>query len=535
MSLSKVSMIAGAMALMATSAEAVLSFETVALPEPVQVSLENTTPTENDVEEAMELHSLLHELPMIRDIQVQNEKTQRYYEKNKKALAEMDECNQEQMGRLFQNPDQVWDKMKKAMQLKEHEAVAVVAPGLGLDATDNKAGAATDAMVKETFALWQGGAEILTDVYANPENWGTLKKDGDSFPLWSDQKYWYDKEWDNKYTELNAYFGAPASDRPMLEDQDRYDARHYDKVKEAHEAYLAALREKYPDKARALPSDLALAPQEAPKPLPPFNEIVTYPYDGDRAQEVYPAMPEPWQKFVNSAGQDQNPVGEMAKVYEENGQLSSDVLQGEIPLENRLNAYQQQHKQTDAMQKLATGMSESTAALSADLNQRLEKYGLNQEELNLMDYATYSEIEKALKEKKEAFLIQAESRLKEVGPKEIEADQIQNKLRFMGQEDYLQQLKVENPDYFNFLRQTVMTSQLETDAAVVKALRVDKNAEVEITETNAPDIEMALKQARMQKMQQAKQLKGVDEAMEKMMDRPINDQCLFENRDFDDR
>ncbi len=535
MYLSKVSIIALLAAVWANSAEAVLSFETVEIAPPVSAFIEKPdAEMANDVEEAMELHSLLHELPMVRDAQIQNEKMQSYYEKNQKSLEDMEACNQEQLSRLFKEPDQAWSKIKNALKVKESEAVALVGPAVELRPDGKYSDEEMNAAVTETFALWKGSADILTDVYAHPENWGEIKEGADSFPLWSDQKYWYDKEWDNKYAQLNAYFGVAETDRPLLEDKDKYDARHYEKVKEAHAVYLAALVEKYPDKARALPADLAAAPESAPSPLPPYNEIVTYPYGEERSMEIYPSMPEPWQKFIDSAGQDQNPVGEMAQVYGPDMTLKDEVLQGAVPLENRLHAYVQQSKQTDAFKKMASGISETTAAISEDFNNRLEKYGLNRPELNLTDFAVYSEVEKALNEKKEAFLMMAETRLKDTTPQDIEVDRAQNMLRFMGQTEYLKRLKSENPDYFNFLRQTVMTSQLETDLAVVKALRMDKKAEVEITETNAPDIESAIRQARLQKMQQDKQIKEGDAALETFLDRPMNEQCIFEDRDFDD-
>ena len=78
-------------------------------------------------------------------------------------------------------------------------------------------GTFSDERLAETVAYWSIGNEILMDVYQNQDAWGARKSEkAPSFPLWEDQKYVFDKAWDDTYIKLNAYFGGLGNSKRVV-------------------------------------------------------------------------------------------------------------------------------------------------------------------------------------------------------------------------------------------------------------------------------------------------------------------------------
>ena len=196
-------------------------------------------------------------------------------------------------------------------------------------------GVLSNDMVNEMFANWRIGQEILTDVYQNQDKWGERKsKDAPSFSLWEDQKYQYDQEWNDYYTKINTLFGVGPEGRPVIGDE-RYDYAQTEKVQKAHDEYIKMLALTAPNKMAAIPAELKAIPAP-PHPLPPKKESVLYFTSEVPEKRIYPAMPEPWQKYAENDFKDINPDGEMAKDFTAGLNLTvsgKKEPKGDVPLE----------------------------------------------------------------------------------------------------------------------------------------------------------------------------------------------------------
>jgi len=153
------------------------------------------------------------------------------------------------------------------------------------------------------------------------------------------------------------FFGVPPQGRPAIGDE-KYDYAKEEEVKKAHMEYMALLAASSPAKAAVLPV-LFQNPPQAPRPLPPKDEIVLYFTADDPMAQVYPELPEPWQKYAQNQFNDVNPNGEMAQDFKGGLTLTDEAKyrrQG-----NRLTAYAVRSDVADGSDRL-----ESLAMEQAD-------------------------------------------------------------------------------------------------------------------------------------------------------------------------
>ena len=143
-----------------------------------------------------------------------------------------------------------------------------------------------------------------------------------------------------KYTAINAYFGVDPNGRPQGVNEKKYDYYFYKDVRQAHQNYLASLAAQT---GKPIPvGQLGEAPQVAPRPLAPRQEIVLIQVNDNNAFDgVYPGYPQPWQTFIDSGFTTYNPNGEMAQVFKVNlskRTISPKSLEdGSVP--NRISRY----------------------------------------------------------------------------------------------------------------------------------------------------------------------------------------------------
>ena len=295
------------------------------------------------LKEALNVHNLMVELRDIKTVEEQVIKASEQRQLYENKLAAMEKCSVDKLSSVFKNPNDVWRKMTSRYTQKEKDLTIYVNASQvaseqeieEFNAYMNQ-GLMTDGVASELLSQWQIGREILTDVYANQDSWGERKtQDAPSFPLWEDQKYLFDKEWNKKYEAINLYFGVPPQGRPLIGDE-RYDYAKADELEKAHNTYLALLAAKNPVKAATLPNEMKKVPV-APKPLPPKMEYLVYLESADPKKAIYPSLPEPWQEYEKKGFSDISPKGEMASDFSSGLNLKEEAkksLQG-----NRLTKY----------------------------------------------------------------------------------------------------------------------------------------------------------------------------------------------------
>ena len=399
-----------------------------------------------------------------------------------------------QLGEQFKNPQEVWNKMNDEYAKREKELTIYVNSAETPTPEEEQAfmrymqtGELTAEMVEEQYAPWRIGREILTDVYQNQDQWGERKDEkAPSFPLWQDQKYVFDQEWDSYYVKLNTYFGVPPQGRPIVGDE-KYDYAKYDDVQKAHLAYVAALAAKNPVKAAALTAELK-NPPKAPKPLPPKNEMVVY-FESDSPEaSVYPALPEPWQKYAEKGFKDRDPKGEMAADFKSGLILKEEAKTD--PKSNRLTAYAS-HKQAvegmSAVEELGLADGEGTLGKVYD---KLEKYLEVDPEINLLEEESRERILTKLKAKKKELIAKAE---KDLLDRPEDKEEMIPTMEWEDMDDFAELKKID-PKVFDRLKAEMPMSVYEQDENILKALKKDTEGRVYITEVNAGDIDKMMKE-----------------------------------------
>jgi len=446
------------------------------------------------LKDAIDVHNLMIAVRQLKEVERQLAVTEQMRVLAEKRLEALEKCSINKLGEQFKNPKEVWDKMNEAYAQKEKELTIYVNAAKEPSAEEQQdfleyiqTGAMTPEMVAEQYAPWRIGQEILTDVYQNQDKWGERKdKKAPSFPLWKDQKYVFDQEWNDYYTKLNAYFGAPSEGRPKIGDE-KYDYAKEADVQKAHQEYVSTLAVKNPSKVTALVPDLK-NPPKAPKPLPPKEEMVVYFETDEKNASVYPELPAPWQKYAENGFKNVNPNGEMAADFKEGLVLKEGPKND--PQSNRLTAYAMHKQSVDSMRTM-----ENLSAFGGDTSlgkvyDKLEKYVELESGDNLLNEKVRERVLAKLKAKKQELLAAAEKELSE-RPEDKEEMVPMVKLEDIPE---FEELKKLNPKAFEQLKVTMPISVYERDENILKALKKDTEGRVLISEGNAGDIDKLLKE-----------------------------------------
>ena len=452
-----------------------------------------------NLEEAMNVHNLILEVRKLERLEQRQAITEQMRELEEKRLEALEKCSIDKLSEQFKNPKEVWDKMNAEYAQREKELTIYVNSSKEPTKEEREAflnylqtGKMSPEMIAEQYAPWRIGQEILTDVYQNQDKWGERKNaKAPSFPLWQDQKYVFDKEWNDYYVKLNTYFGVPVAGRPIVGDE-KYDYARYEDVQKAHQAYLTTLAAKNPKKAPILAESLKNTPMP-PRPLPPKNEAMLY-FETDRADaSVYPALPEPWQKYAENGFKDMDPKGEMASDFKK-GFVLKEQAKNE-PRSNRLTAYAMHKQSVDGMNALeglsmVDGDSESDKVLF-----KLEKYVEISPDEDLLDSEVREKILAKLKAKKKELIAAAEKDLA------ARPDDKEEMISFTDMEeiDDFTELKKINPKVFERLNAHIPMSVYEQDENIIKALKKDTEGRVYINEVNAGDIDKMLAEEKARK------------------------------------
>ncbi|MDR2902228.1 MAG: hypothetical protein LBU87_03885 [Lactobacillales bacterium] len=453
---------------------------------------------QDDLAKATELHNLLVELPAFReqaDMAVSAENRSAF---DKRRMDALDKCMTTKLGAYFAEPAAVWGKMKNTYDAKEKDLAIYLnsAQATGAAGMPGAPGTVSDQDITEQYMFWSLGNDILTDVYANQDNWGERKGPNTTFPIWKDQKYLYDLDWDKKYVEINTFFGVAPEGRPLINER-RYDYRHYNDVVLAHNAYIAALSAAHPERAIFLPESLKQAPGIAPKPLPPARENVIYLSNPDGSASFFPKMPDPWQRFANGGFQEYNRGGEMARdfvgktlrVKEELRQGNPDTVNT-----NTLNVYQEIKKEKSAFEKVLEVTKSNNDEDQARLKKELAKYKIPTENLNIRDPEQYNQVRDILKTFKTYFLDKAQQTLNIV-PKTKDVPEGKNTRRRRD----LAVIENQSPEAIEFYTEAISNFNTSDEARaqlLIDAMKKDADGTVMLLETNAAEIDQLMLEAK---------------------------------------
>lgn len=382
-----------------------LGFEKLVVPE---VQEDTSKKPEKRIEatfaQLMEVHNTLTQLPQLKDAQEMQNDAQEHYETAQKRLKALNECNIKRLSDQFKDPAATWDKITKTYDTREKDLAIYINSAEPTRPADlskkTNIGTYSDEEISEMLVHWSLGNEIMTDVYANQDKWGarTAPK-SPSFPLWKDQKYLYDQQWNAFYTKVNTFFGLPPQGRPIVEEKFKYDYNRAEDVLAAHKVYIAKLSAKNPEKALLLPDDLKKGPAIAPRPLPPARESVLYLGDIEKTQQVFPAWPEPWKKQIDNNFQNFNPTGELAKDFVGKSYRLKDAVTQETPDQqnNRLNVYQVQKKAVDSAAKMLEVSKLNVSENQKNIQKKLDANGIKgSAQVDVSQPKMYEDLQKKL-------------------------------------------------------------------------------------------------------------------------------------------
>ena len=439
---------------------------------------------------ATEAHALLNQLRSFKAEGDKLVKQEKAYAEAQERFKELTDCNVKRLSSDFKNPKEVWKKITDTYDAKEKElAIYINSAEPSADSGILKADGETtytDREIAEMLVHWSLGNDILTDVYANQDKWGERKSPkAPSFPLWKDQKYFFDKDWDAYYTKLNAFFGVPPQGRPKIDDR-KYDYNQADETMAAHQAYMKMLTAKNPKKVLLLPDELKAGPVVAPRPLPPAEEITMYIGDIEKTHQIFPSWPEPWRKQIENNFADFNVKGELAKDFVPRTFRLKNEVGGVDGTErnNRLNVYQLEKKAVDGAKKMVETSKALVKSKQQMLQQSLEQANINiSVDVDITNPKEYAKIEKAINERKNDYIKQVEARLDE--------------------NPWNDSIKYE-----------------------IEALKKDKEGRVSISKYNAVGITQTLLEAKSVEVLQQKQDRFSEEQMKKSQ-KPINKRCLL--------
>ncbi len=496
-----VSMVAFAMALCVTVSVSALEFDTakpVVIPKPMIFPQDKS----QALDAALSVHNAMNKMYALKQKQEMQASAKKNLALQQKKMEAMEKCNIGRLAKDFKHPEQVWKKMTDAYDKREKELIVYVNSADEMTEEDRavlkaniKNGYFSDEALAETMSFWDIGNEILTDVYQNQDAWGERVKPGaPSFPLWEDQKYVFDQEWNQQYEEINLYFGVPPEGRPVIGDE-KYDYAKEEQVNVAHKAYLAALTAKNPAKAAAMPKKWLKA-QVAPKPLPPKAESIVYLTSDDPERQIYPKMPAPWEAYQKDGFKDINPTGEMAEDFAKGLVLKESAKNRTTDAQNnRLTVYQALKKTLDGAEKIdeamAQSLSQTETAVLDQLHQQLDLDG----EIDLNDAKEFEQLFERLKNQKNALLVFAEQNLKEEEAWERAAWRQSLEKKRLEAVDTMTELQKENPAYYQKVKETLSVSAPQQNRELLTALRTDENAIVSLSAVNAKDIERLMREA----------------------------------------
>ena len=247
----------------------------------------------------------------------------------------------------------------------------------------------------EAYPYWRVGREVLTDVYENPEKYGSKKKD---FPLWTDQKYLYTQKVNNILSDIHNNFILPESNGKTQIPQNKafnnklteylnafsqqngiLNTLDYTQNSKKYTELLNYLKE-HP-KYEALKQNIMPALPLLPKPLPPFYEIIQLTEDPAQSGTIFPEWPAPWAEYIRRGLDNRAVGGEMDTCFlPKSVTLRPDVRNWDkTKINNRLSLTKEKEEEAANFTATVASAQESLFKTIESINKALTENGFTQQ------------------------------------------------------------------------------------------------------------------------------------------------------------
>jgi hypothetical protein len=191
---------------------------------------------------------------------------------------------------------------------------------------------------------------------------------------------------------------------------------------------------------------------------------------------------------------------------------------------NRLTAYQTLKKALDGADKMNLAMTQSVNQTADSVQKKLSTNLDLSESVDLTDMKAVEKIMERLVIEKEQLIVLAEMQLaKEEKWEALAWQQLPDKKRLENTDTMIELAKTD-PDYYKKVKEVLGTSIVQQQREMLAALKKDTAGLVEITATNAKDIERKIKEAEAQRALLKAQDKWEKELAKE--EQPIDDLCI---------
>ena len=451
---------------------------------PQSIDIVSYLPDTNEaLEEALQIHNLMSEMPSLRDTARTVSDLKDQEKQIKQMLKQLNSCNVKKFGKVFQDPQKVWDKAVKTYEERRQKKQNKLN-----DPKIDKLTLSLQERLEEQSMGWTISRDILVDIYKNPENWGAVTKDG-AFPLWQDQISLFEKKWNQFYEELNASYGVPLKGRPAVDEETRHNTKKYEEVLAAHKAYVAQIsKEKGKNNAKIATQN----PPRAPKALPRWQDIARVdPVTG----KVVPEMPEPWKEMSSDKFKKYSGNGEMATFFEEKSLTPSQIakIQSKSDLE-------QEYEFELAVDALENGVKiglNSQKEMVKPFLERLAEVGITvKEDFDISNRSQYMEVQKQLQELKKKAMDKAYKYVERLEKQDrTHPDYVAKRRQLMVQRQA--RLSPEAQQASDSILEVIQMNQMTPvvqQKLTLSALEKDEKGTVYLTETNAINVDQLMRE-----------------------------------------
>lgn len=417
-------------------------------------------------------------------------------------------CNEERLSDVYQNPKEAWDKMTSEYANRVNNLKIYINASEPSQAEDN---------AEQAFPTWRVGREVLIDVYAEPEKYGTLRSPDSGFKRWKDQDYIYAEQVNNFLVDVVQKLGVSAVPGVSRENT-------YSQNAQAYQAFLADMRKNNTQRYNRLSKEQLSFPLP-PDPLPPANEIIKLTADSSQGQ-LFPAMPDPWAYYMKNPNVKRLPNGEMNEYYQPDSlRLRMDVASKNI--DNRFEVFQRKKtslattKETARLHRLAqdnekVAVENSLKQLGIQMPFDIERPEALKDELVKRKRAAIGKARTLLAEKATYDASGLSDNLVK-----FQSLTLQDKLKALDEidrnsEDYATAITLLNSD------------QKVQDEIFLDAMEKDINGEAMLTQVNAKDAEQLVKAARAQGALVRTIQEEQRKYLEKERAKKLNADCFFD-------
>lgn len=426
-------------------------------------------------------------------------------------VAALNECNIKRLNDVYQNPEEAWKKMTSEYTNRVNDLKVYINASSPTEKQDD---------AEQAFVTWRVGRDMLIDVYAEPEKYGSLRSPDSGFKRWKDQDYVYAEQVNDFLGDVVRILGV--NNVPGVSRDNPYSQNA-----QAYQAFLDQMKKAEPKKFSQLSQNMLSFPMP-PKPLPPANEIIQLTLESSQGQ-LFPSMPEPWAYYVKNQDVKRLPNGEMNEYYQPDS-LKLRMEVGSKDIDNRFEVYQQKKGNLQAKKEELRIHQSTEDYESGVISERLKSLGIQ----TPLDINNLEPLKTELINRKKAVIAKTRKLMEEKAAYETNESNemtdrlmkfqsltIQDKLRALDEIDR------NSPEYT--AAWTLLNADQKTqDAALLDAMEKDTDGSTMLTQVNAKDVDQLMKASKAQ----AELVNTVREEHKKSLEREraktLNADCFFD-------